>query len=45
MKAFCKSYPNDDFADDTKFLLENLGKDDEEIINSFSGQQQQQEGQ
>ena len=32
---FLNKYPNDDFADDTKFLLENLGKDDEEIINSF----------
>jgi len=32
---FLQKYPNDDFADDTKFLLENLGKNDEEIINSF----------
>jgi TolA-binding protein len=32
---FLNKYPNDDFADDTKFLLENLGKNDEEIINSF----------
>ncbi len=32
---FLKKYPNDDFADDTQFLLENLGKDDEDIINSF----------
>ena len=35
---FLKKYPNDEFADDTKFLLENLGKDDEEIINSFGKQ-------
>ena len=34
-EEFLKKYPNDDFADDTKFLLENLGKKDEEIINSF----------
>ncbi|MDF1866608.1 MAG: tetratricopeptide repeat protein [Saprospiraceae bacterium] len=33
--AFLEKYPNDDFADDTKFLLDNLGKDDEEIIQSF----------
>lgn len=32
---FLQKYPNDDFADDTQFLLENLGKNDEEIINSF----------
>ena len=35
-EEFLQKYPNDDFADDTKFLLENLGKDDEEIINSFN---------
>ena len=35
-EEFLQKYPNDDFADDTQFLLENLGKDDEEIINSFS---------
>jgi len=29
----------DDFADDTKFLLENLGKKDVEIINSFGEKQ------
>ena len=34
-EAFLEKYPNDDFADDTKFLLENLGKSDEEIIKSF----------
>ena len=32
---FLQKYPNDDFADDTQFLLKNLGKNDEEIINSF----------
>lgn len=35
-EEFLQKYPEDDFADDTKFLLENLGKDDEEIINSFN---------
>ncbi|GJM32680.1 MAG: hypothetical protein DHS20C18_16810 [Saprospiraceae bacterium] len=43
-EEFLKKYPNDDFADDTKFLLENLGKDDEEIINSFSGEQEKEAG-
>ena len=28
-EAFLAKYPEDDFADDTKFLLENLGKTDE----------------
>lgn len=36
--AFIEKYPNDDFADDTQFLLDNLGKDDEEIIQQFSDQ-------
>jgi tetratricopeptide (TPR) repeat protein len=34
-QEFLERYPEDDFADDTQFLLENLGKDDEEIIKSF----------
>lgn len=34
-EEFLQKYPNDDFADDTQFLLNNLGKNDEEIINSF----------
>ncbi|MEZ5044379.1 MAG: tetratricopeptide repeat protein [Saprospiraceae bacterium] len=34
-ETFLEKYPNDDFADDTKFLLQNLGKSDEEIIQSF----------
>ena len=33
--SFLTQYPNDDFADDTKFLLENLGKSDDEIIKKF----------
>jgi len=35
-EEFLRKYPNDDFADDTEFLLKNLGKDDEEIIKSFN---------
>lgn len=34
-EAFLSKYPDDEFADDTKFLLENLGKTDDEIIKSF----------
>ncbi|MEM1122399.1 MAG: tetratricopeptide repeat protein [Bacteroidota bacterium] len=35
-EEFLQKYPNDDFADDTQFLLDNLGKNDEEIIKGFS---------
>lgn len=42
-EEFLEKYPEDDFADDTQFLLENLGKDDEEIINSFNAQEQSSE--
>ncbi len=35
-EEFLSKYPNDDFADDTQFLLSNLGKDDEEIIKGFN---------
>jgi TolA-binding protein len=34
-EQFLEKYPNDDFAASTKFLLENLGKSDEEIIKQF----------
>jgi len=34
-EEFMAKHPNDGFADDTKFLLENLGKSDEEIIKKF----------
>ncbi|MEM6316264.1 MAG: tetratricopeptide repeat protein [Bacteroidota bacterium] len=34
-EEFLEKYPTDDFADDTKFLLANLGKNDDEIIKSF----------
>lgn len=37
-QEFLKKFPNDDFADDTEFLLANIDKNDEEIIKSF-GQQ------
>lgn len=40
---FLEKYPNDEFADDASFLLKNLGKDDEEIINSFQQQENQEE--
>lgn len=32
---FLAKFPNDDFADDTQFLLSNLGKSDDEIIKNF----------
>lgn len=35
-EAFLAKYPEDDFADDTKFLLENLGKTDEEILEALT---------
>jgi TolA-binding protein len=39
---FLATYPQDDFADDARFLLDNLGKTDEEIIQSFDGPQAEQ---
>ena len=38
-EEFLQKYPNDSFADDTKFLLENIGKTNEDIIKSFSGKE------
>ncbi len=38
-QGFLEKHPTDEFADDTKFLLENLGKSDEEIIKQFEEQQ------
>ncbi|MCB9288332.1 MAG: tetratricopeptide repeat protein [Lewinellaceae bacterium] len=35
-EKFIADYPEDDFVDDAQILLENLGKDDEEIIRSFT---------
>ncbi|MEM1323882.1 MAG: tetratricopeptide repeat protein [Bacteroidota bacterium] len=34
-ETFLAKYPNDDFADDTQFLLSNIGKSDDEIIQNF----------
>jgi TolA-binding protein len=34
-QAFLESYPENEFADDAQFLLENLGKSEEEIIRAF----------
>lgn len=34
-EKFITTYPEDEFADDAQFLLDNLGKTDEEIIQSF----------
>lgn len=34
-EAFLQKYPNDEFADDAQFLLNNLGKSPEEIIKGF----------
>ena len=34
-ESFLAKYPNDDFADDTKFLLNNIGKSDDDIIKNF----------
>jgi tetratricopeptide (TPR) repeat protein len=33
---FIEKFPNSDFIDDAKFLIENLGKSEEEIIESFN---------
>lgn len=34
-ELFLQKYPKDDFADDAQFLLDNLGKSEEEIIKAF----------
>jgi len=34
-EEFLRKYPKNDFADDTKFLLDNINKSDEEIIKQF----------
>ncbi|MFN7117252.1 MAG: tetratricopeptide repeat protein [Saprospiraceae bacterium] len=41
-QEFLQKYPNDDFADDAQFLLDNLGKSEEEIIRAFQEKQAQQ---
>jgi len=40
-EKFIADYPNDDFADDAQVLLDNLGKDEEEIIRSFTEKEEQ----
>lgn len=42
-EAFLKKYPNDEFADDAQFLLNNLGKSPEEIIKGFEQNPKQAE--
>ncbi len=39
-EEFLARFPDDGFADDAQFLLDNLGKPDEEIIKSFEANQQ-----
>jgi hypothetical protein len=39
-EAYLKSWPQDDFADDARILLDNLGKDPSELIRQFQQQQQ-----
>jgi tetratricopeptide (TPR) repeat protein len=34
-ELFLERYPDNDFADDAQFLLDNLNKNEEEIINQF----------
>lgn len=41
-ERFLARYPQDEFADDAQFLLENLGRSDEEIIESFDQRQAEQ---
>ena len=38
-EAFLEKYPKDDFADDAKFLLDNLGKSEAELIKEFEAKQ------
>ncbi|MCB0704128.1 MAG: hypothetical protein KDC34_02420 [Saprospiraceae bacterium] len=40
-EAFIASYPEDEFADDATFLLQNLNKSNEEIINGFEGEKKE----
>ena len=39
-EAFLEKYPNDDFAESAKFMLENLYKSDAEIIQGFEEKKQ-----
>ncbi len=40
-QTFLQKYPDNEFADDAQFLLDNLGKSEEEIIQSFLKKKQQ----
>ncbi|MEL6943209.1 MAG: tetratricopeptide repeat protein, partial [Bacteroidota bacterium] len=40
-EIFIKQYPESEFADDAQFLLKNIGKDDEEILESLLKNQEQ----
>ena len=40
-EAFIGKYPNDPFADDAQFSLNNLGKDINELIDQFSEEAQE----
>jgi outer membrane protein assembly factor BamD (BamD/ComL family) len=39
---FVQKYPNHELADDAQFLINNLGKSDEEIIREFEAKQNKQ---
>lgn len=41
-EEFLEKYPNDDFADDAKFSLENIGKSPEEVLKMIDQGQQAQ---
>ena len=41
-EQFLKEYPNHDLADDVQFLIQNLGKSEEEILKSIQIQKQEQ---
>lgn len=40
-ESFLEKYPDNDFADDTQYQLDNLGKTGEELIKSFQKNQNQ----
>lgn len=40
-EVFINKYPNSEFSDDAQFLLQNIGKDDAEILESLLKKQEQ----
>ena len=38
-ESFLEKHPDNEFADDTKFLISNIGKSDDEIIKSFESEE------